>query len=444
MKKIIFSLLAIIVFSSCQSLINDIDFMFKEKVILKGKISTSRNVKGIHRVSSDSTVYTLADAKKVMIFYGNQYVLVDINDDGSFTGKVPIGNSTVVTFLTADNKFIGNLYTGGLNFLPLKGLDEDISVIDFSTLTLEDKHVFPANDPVGKTIILNDAELDFMKEIGKFYESMAKNIDMDNDGVPDLYKNITIFLSTNRSFEAGTFGVKGSKEAQITHEYNVPGCNSLLIEGYVDWFSEQVVGISNHATLSGPEVHPYNDIVNTYAQQNFPDDEKDKESYEITFVRQENNKYFENGRYTFHIDNQNFSFDYYFNLNMKDFWIYAVPTLNTDKNGYVTSVSIDYSMKDGRKVNPKKVISSSISLLFSVKQYAKEMDVYDSWGNSGEPLVGESCLVEIVRRDILTSLSKNYDFNTIELPVPIKLSNIQVVQTTYLDMFGNSAANNWN
>ena len=432
-----------ILLSSCQSFINDIDFLFKEKIVLKGQISTSQAIKGMQKVSSNKSAYTLSDAKKVLIFYGNQYVITEIDDNGSFTGKVPIGNSTVVSFLTKDNKFIGNLYTGGLNFLPLKGLDDDISVIDFSTLTLENGRIFPANDPIGKSIILNEAELGFMKEIGKFYESMAKNIDMDNDGVPDLYKNISIFLSTTRNFEAGTFGVQNSKPAQITKEYNVPGCNSLTIEGYVDWFSKQIVGISNHAKLTGPLANPYNDIVNTYAQQNFPDDEKDKESYQIQFVRNNQQNYFEDGRYTFQIDNQDFTFDYYFNLNMKDFWIYAVPSCNVDKDGYVTSIEIDYRLKDGRKVNPKKVISSSISLTIAIEKYSSEMDVYDSWGENGQSEPGKKSLLEIVRRDILTSLDKNYNFDRITLEVPVKLSNIQQMGTSYYDMFGNDAGNSW-
>lgn len=440
MKKHIYFLFAAILFSSCQSLINDIDYLFMEKVTLKGKISTLQSVNNAARVKSDEL--SLANAEKVMIFYGNEYILVDIKKDGTFAGHVPIGNSTVVTFLTSDNEFIGNLYTGGLNFLPLNGLEDDVDVIDFSTLTLENKRVIPANDPIGKTIKLSDAELDFMQEIGKFYESMAKNIDMDNDGVPDLYKNISIFLSTNRGFEAGTFGVKNEKEAQITKVYEYSGCDNLKIEGYVDWFSQQILGITNHATLSGPAHNPYNDIVNTSSNKG-PDNEKDKESYYIDFGRQ-NNRLFESGIYTLHMDKRDFTFDYYFDLNMKDFWVYAMPTLVTDKNGYVTEVSIDYTMKDGRKLNPEKIISSSISLNLSVYKYENAMDVYDSWGMNGQPLPGEEAIVEIVRRDLLTSLKKNYNFYKIELREPIKLSNIKSVQTSYIDLFGNSAGNGWN
>jgi hypothetical protein len=128
---------------------------------------------------------------------------------------------------------------------------------------------------------------------------------------------------------------------------------------------------------------------------------------------------------------------------MKDFWIYAVPSCNVDKDGYVTSIEIDYRLKDGRKVNPKKVISSSISLTIAIEKYSSEMDVYDSWGENGQSEPGKKSLLEIVRRDILTSLDKNYNFDRITLEVPVKLSNIQQMGTSYYDMFGNDAGNSW-
>lgn len=440
MKKIFILLFPALLFCSCESLFQDIDYLFLDKVVLKGKISNTKASSPLQRAPSDNE-FTLADAAKVMVFYGNQHQIIEIKSDGSFSGKVPLGNSTLVTFLTADNQFIGNLYTGGLNFLPLQGLDEKIDLIDFSTLTLDSKRVIPENDPVGKSIKLTEAELSFMKEVGKFYESMAKNIDMNNNKIPDLYEDITIFLSTERGFEGGKYGINGEKEAQITGIYDLKGTNSLKVEGYVDWFSEQIKGISKNARLSGPVANPYNDIINT-SNKEFDDNERDKESYYVDFKRQSNDL-FETGTYTLHIDKQDFSFDYYFDLNMKDFWVFAVPTLVVDSKGYVTEVEIEYQLKDGRKVKPEKVLSSSITLMFNVYSYDKTMDVYDSWSMSGNGKPGEKAGVEIIRRNALNDLKSNFSHYTIKLPTPIKLSNIESVGTSYLDMFNNSAGNNW-
>ena len=440
MKKMFILLFPALLFCSCESLFQDIDYLFMDKVVLKGKVSNAKASSSQQKAPSENE-FTLADAAKVMVFYGNQYQIIEIKSDGSFSGKVPLGNSTLVTFLTKDNEFIGNLYTGGLNFLPLQGLDEKIDLIDFSTLTLDSKRVIPENDPVGKSIKLTEAELSFMKEVGKFYESMAKNIDMNNNKIPDLYEDITIFLSTERGFEGGKYGIKGQKEAQITGTYDLEGTNSLKIEGYVDWFSEKIKGISKNATLSGPASNPYNDIINS-SNQEFDDNEPDKESYYVDFRRQSNDL-FETGTYTLHIDKQNFTFDYYFDLNMKDFWVFAVPTLVTDAKGYVTEVNVEYQLKDGRKVKPEKVLSSSITLMFNVYSYDKTMDVYDSWSMSGNGKPGEKASVEIIRRNALNDLKSNFSHYTIKLPTPIKLSNIESVGTSYLDMFNNSAGNNW-
>lgn len=440
MKKMFILLFPALFFCSCESLFQDIDYLFMDKVVLKGKVSNAKASSSQQKAPSENE-FTLADAAKVMVFYGNQYQIIEIKSDGSFSGKVPLGNSTLVTFLTKDNEFIGNLYTGGLNFLPLQGLDEKIDLIDFSTLTLDSKRVIPENDPVGKSIKLTEAELSFMKEVGKFYESMAKNIDMNNNKIPDLYEDITIFLSTERGFEGGKYGIKGQKEAQITGTYDLEGTNSLKIEGYVDWFSEKIKGISKNATLSGPASNPYNDIINS-SNQEFDDNEPDKESYYVDFRRQSNDL-FETGTYTLHIDKQNFTFDYYFDLNMKDFWVFAVPTLVTDAKGYVTEVNVEYQLKDGRKVKPEKVLSSSITLMFNVYSYDKTMDVYDSWSMSGNGKPGEKASVEIIRRNALNDLKSNFSHYTIKLPTPIKLSNIESVGTAYLDMFNNSAGNSW-
>ncbi|NCB68248.1 MAG: hypothetical protein EOM47_05305 [Bacteroidia bacterium] len=440
MKKMFILLFPALFFCSCESLFQDIDYLFMDKVVLKGKVSNAKASSSQQKAPSENE-FTLADAAKVMVFYGNQYQIIEIKSDGSFSGKVPLGNSTLVTFLTKDNEFIGNLYTGGLNFLPLQGLDEKIDLIDFSTLTLDSKRVIPENDPVGKSIKLTEAELSFMKEVGKFYESMAKNIDMNNNKIPDLYEDITIFLSTERGFEGGKYGIKGQKEAQITGTYDLEGTNSLKIEGYVDWFSEKIKGISKNATLSGPASNPYNDIINS-SNQEFDDNEPDKESYYVDFRRQSNDL-FETGTYTLHIDKQNFTFDYYFDLNMKDFWVFAVPALVTDAKGYVTEVNVEYQLKDGRKVKPEKVLSSSITLMFNVYSYDKTMDVYDSWSMSGNGKPGEKASVEIIRRNALNDLKSNFSHYTIKLPTPIKLSNIESVGTSYLDMFNNSAGNNW-
>ncbi|HEY6914621.1 MAG TPA: hypothetical protein VI413_08095, partial [Paludibacter sp.] len=137
LKKYVFLLAIGFLFAGCDGLFNN-----TRKIEIKGRIAKSDNVSAM-KVKTESA-YTLADAKKALIFYGNEYNLVEISSNGSFSGKAPVGSATVVAFLTADNQFIGNLFAGGMNVLPLVGLADDLSTIDLSTLTLDGTRVIPA------------------------------------------------------------------------------------------------------------------------------------------------------------------------------------------------------------------------------------------------------------------------------------------------------------
>lgn len=436
MKKLIFMLLAAFALSSCDAFIRDIDFLFREKVTLKGRISSSQKAPGKFNSNATTNAFTLADAKKVMIFYANEHIIVDIKKDGTFSGAVPIGNSTVVAFLTANNEFIGNLFTGGLNFLPLAGFDDKINSIDLSTLTLDGTRVIPANDPIGKSIILSEAEIDFMKEIGVFYESLVKNIDMNNDNIPDVLSEKNLTFNTENGFTAGNFGISGSSEAQIATTIDYRGGRVLVVEGFTNWFSKRDRNIIYNATLTGPEENPHTDLRNTVNRGDFGDNEVGAR-FQLKFERS-NGEQLNSGSYNLLMDNTNFKFNFYFDLNMKNFWVYTIPTLHVNSKGEITNVSLKFQLPDGRPVDPKKLLSTSIGVQFDVLVFDKSMEKYKY--QQGQ---GTTALVEVVRQDILTSLSDNYDFYNVKLSVPIKLSNIKGVNTTYYDMFGNRAGNSW-
>lgn len=434
MKTLTFVIAAALTLSSCQSLIDDIDYLFLEKVSLKGKVSKTQRVSDMSKAPASTDALTLADATKVMIFYANEYVLTDIESDGEFSKRVPIGNSTVVAFLSRDNKFIGNLYTGGLNFLPLGGLDDNVKEIDLSTLTLEGSRVIPANDPIGKTIMLSEGELDFMKEIGIYYENLANNIDMDRDGTPDILKEKELSFSTRKNFEAGKFGIKGRMEPQIAGNGDIIGSNFIMINGRTTWFSNtQDLSVLQNAVLSGPLDNPHPDIRQSGNNNNI----SIKINYELGFERTSQNN-FNSGEYNLLIDNNTFTFNYFFDMNLRDYWVYPVPTVHLNSADEVTAVSFSFRLPDGREVDPRKILSSSIGLIFNVYRFENNMDEYKYW--QGE---GEGAAVEIVRQDIMSSLKDSHDFYLTKLKVPIKLSNIGSISTTYYDMFGNRAINGW-
>src|SRR5665647_515103 len=196
MKTVIKLLAVSLLFTSCGL------FDSQKMIAIKGQLSGPSKVNG-QKVKS--TVPTLADATKVLVFYGNTYSLTNITN-GSFTTEAPEGSASCLVFLDANNGFIGNLFAGGINVLPLVNMG-GASSIDLSTLTLEGTRVIPANDPIGSTIQLSAQELDFLNNVGVYYQTLAKNIDMDNDGSPDIINGDQIRVNSVINMRAGTFAV---------------------------------------------------------------------------------------------------------------------------------------------------------------------------------------------------------------------------------------------
>jgi hypothetical protein len=276
-----------------------------------------------------------------------------------------------------------------------------------------------------------------MKEIGVFYESLVKNIDMNNDNIPDVLSEKNLTFNTENSFTAGKLGISGSNEPQVaTTITDYRGGRVLVVEGFTNWFSKRDRNIIYNATLTGPVENPHTDLKNTVNRGDFNDNEVGAR-FQLKFERN-NNEQLNSGEYNILMDNNNFKFNFYFDLNMKNFWVYTIPTLLVNTKGEITKVSLKFQLPDGRTVDPKKLLSTSIGVQFNVLVFDKSMEKYKY--QQGQ---GTSALVEVVRQDILTSLSDNYDFYNVKLSVPIKLSNISGVNTTYYDLFGNRANNSW-
>ncbi len=173
-------------------------------IIIKGTISASNLSK--RSLSKSTGSLSLSDAKKVLVFNGNSYNLFDIVN-GSFSANAQMGTATALAFLDTNNNYIGNLCIGGLNVLPLVSLkDGENTTIDLSTLTMSGNNVAAAHNPLGDEIGVTNAEINSLKEVSGYYESLAKNIDADNDGIPDVLTNTQITINTIFAISVGTWG----------------------------------------------------------------------------------------------------------------------------------------------------------------------------------------------------------------------------------------------
>ena len=155
------------------------------RINIKGKLETGKGLKSISPETGMAEP-DLSDARKVLVFYGTRYDLVDITNR-AFSVSAETGNPTALVFLDGSNNYIGNLFAGGLNMLPLGEVNEEVTTIDLNTLTLDGTSVIPSHDPIGEEIAITDEEATRYRELGTYYESLAKNIDADNDILGNEY-----------------------------------------------------------------------------------------------------------------------------------------------------------------------------------------------------------------------------------------------------------------
>ena len=380
------------------------------RIVIKGIISGS-NQKSTE-LKSDNPL-SLSDANKVLVFNSSGYNLFTI-EDGSFTAEALSGTATALAFLDEGNRYIGCLCAGGLNVLPLVSLkDGDNTVIDLSTLTLDGTRVIPANNPIGDEINLNEEEIARYKELGSYYESLSKNIDADNDGVPDILDKKEFNISTIFDIYCGSWGLNNTPpRVNDTAHFFIN--YTMRIAG-----GKALIPANSNVILTGPEASPYSDI-NQGHYATGPD-------CFIAFFRRETPAPpgypfgsaflpFAQGIYTVAIDAKRYTLNYS-NINAKYFFILAEPTLHTNDANEIVSVSIEYRDMNQALVNAENF----------VYQTQITMDGYQ-----GNRLCQVGALWENPEAKTNTEI---YDFT---LPNPVPLSELRSLSVMYVDLIGNS------
>ena len=379
-------------------------------------------IKGvIPKLKTGSASLSLADAKKVLVFSKYYYSLTDIvNDTFAVTGQ--IGSGVALIFLDANNHYIGNLSSHGLNMLPLGNLaNGENTNINLSTLTLVGNNVIPSHDPFGNEITISETEINCLKIIGGYYESIAKNIDTDNDGVPDVLSNSQLVLCTNYGIYGGHWGTNDSllpKLTDSTHYYvnygiEVGGGSSLTFS-------------NGNITLSGPNNDPYTDIIK-WGYMMAPQCGANR-GFIASFCRMTNAPVdapwgsaflpFKNGTYTLTIDgSKSYMLDYSC-VDIKFNLVIVIPTLHTNSEGKLTSISFDYQLPKGTVIKPASILTN-VMIQLSNSQ-AQQFYVND--------------------RNKLTTKT---GFETLNMDTPIDISSLYGINLEYDDLWGNHYSIVW-
>lgn len=409
MRKMILVLAIIMVVVSCNKEDNDSK---SSGIVIKGNIS-SNNLKSAGLKSTDSL--SLTDAKKVFIVNINNGQLrskfIDIIN-GSFADTAEIGVATALVFLDANNNFIGTLSNQGLNLLPLNNLTDGVNtIIDLADLTLVGNSIIPSHDPFGNEIIITDAEVERLKEIDGFFESLAKNIDADNDNILDVLNDKQLFIKTRFGVQANHWGLNESPPL-LSDIDTVNNAYAIELQG-ASGFSRP-----NSIVLSGPVDDPYNDIITHVINGN------GNNGFYSVILR--TGGLFKKGTYTVNIDGNNYTLDYS-NIDSKKNQLYVLPTLHTNSQGQLVSISLEYKLPDGTSIDPVNIITDVMIQLNddSGNQY------YNSpWlKNENASIEGCNCV------NGLFSYTPD---------IPIDISHLIKITIAYNDLLGNTYFIGWN
>lgn len=418
MKKISVFLIALLFLTSCDGLSS----LFQKKITITGKISAASGMQA-NRVKSGINSLTLTDATKVMAYYGNKYTLVNINN-GSFTIQVPEGSATCLVFLDKNNQFIGNLFAGGLNVLPLVGLGSATS-IDLSTLTLNGTCVIPANDPIGSTIQISSEEISFMQAVGAYYQTLSKNLDMDNDSSPDVVDGDQIRINSIINMMAGTYGTD-SRQAIMIDPANFIVNYGIRIAGDIKMYDINYnTSLTNETTQSGISL-------NWDPIKADPGLLKNATQNEFILIFQQNNPQmgpsqpntlpFTNGLYTFKLtDSKRYTFNFS-NIDMQNHMMIIRPKFHTDKNGYISKISYEFIFPDGTPANPHNLIQGYIRA---------QLNNNTSQLYEGHHLYGTF------------TADENYDYYNETLTKQVLLSQVDQCNFAYIDILGNEYEFSW-
>jgi hypothetical protein len=414
MKKLTLFILVAFIFTNCKKDNNNNNDNNNSNnnnnsgIIIKGNISGKK--KGGE---------SLADAKKVLVFSKYYYSLTDIvNDTFSVTGQ--IGTSVALIFLDANNQYIGNLSSRGLNMLPLGNLvNGENTVINLSTLTLDSNTITPSHDPFGNEINITQTEINCLQMIGGYYESIAKNIDADNNGVPDVLANSQLVVWTDYNIFGGHWGFNDSLPVLSDSSHNFVNYGIEMGAGSAMTFS------NGNISLSGPANDPYSDIL-TGGYMMAPDCGAIRgfiAGFNRLGVATADNPFgitylpFKDGTYTLTLDGNRLYTLNYSCVDMKYNLVIVVPTLHTNSEGKLTSVTFEYKLPDGTIINPASILTDVMIQLMDSPAHMFYMNN--------------------------KKLTTETGFTVVTPDTPIDISNLFGINIEYDDLLGNHYSASW-
>ena len=407
MKTLILIFAVVMIVTSCKKEKDS----YSSGVFIKGNIPYNEQKKSGLKSSNS---LSLADAEKVFVvnITNGQLISKFVNIvDGSFTDTTEIGLSAALVFLDKNNNYIGTLSCQGLNLLPLYNLtDGENAVIDLSDLTMIGNSIIPSHDPLGNEIDITNDEVERLKEIDGFFESLAKNIDADNDNILDVLNDKQLFIKTRFWFNANHWGLNESAPL-------LSDIDTVNIAYTIELDGAKGFSLPNSIVLSGPAGDPYDDISTQFINGN------GNGGFYSGISR--NGGLFKRGTYTVIIDEHNYTLDYS-NTDSRKNLLFVLPTLHTNSQGQLVSISLEYKLPDGTSIDPVNIINDVMV------QFTDDSDnqYYHSPWLKNENASIEQCTCV---RGLFSYIPD----------IPVDISNLKGITIPYNDLLGNTYFISW-
>jgi hypothetical protein len=297
-------------------------------------------------------------------------------------------------------------------------------VIDLGDLSLEEYAVIPAHDPFGNEIVLGENEIAFLQQLGRYYAAIAANIDSDHDSIPDILNEEQILLSGQFFLQGGLYGRPG-RTALVFDNSASDIRYSLRAEGGRNISPQQ-----EDIRLSGPLEDPYEEI--TTWQQLYLSGGDFIAGFKIEtsndthmFAGLSSPAPFKMGTYLLTVGNQPGRSLEYSGEGVLPYLIIPVPTIHTNNEGKLSSVSLTYRFADGSDADPG-LLFNDLSLQFD--------------GTNGDP--GEGGRMFTIGH-LFDESMRDVDFYTIPVSPPRDINGLLRVSVCCTDLLGNGYEFTW-
>lgn len=302
------------------------------------------------------------DVSKVMVFQGNGGHSVSTVSDGNFSIAVEKGSPVGLISVGANNNYLGYVTLGnGIDSIPLTKVADGVTTIDLQTISSNGLVISPGHNPIGTELPFSSAEQTAIAQSNGMFASIAKDPDIDRNGVIDLLENKFYRPWVTYAVNAGNFG--GAYTPTIN--------STVTMDSYNVTMSSQSTLDSGGATVTGPNG---SGITNATCYESSNSNQSIYSIYQNIATRSPSIPF--TGEYTFALNNGKVLVFSVPDQSLASARIaVAVPTVTLNSNGTINKISWVYRMPNDSSstLTPTAIIDAIMIQIGGASAYLSPM-----------------------------------------------------------------------